>query len=298
MFDSLVPESNTKVSASGNANPANAVEGEGQAQVTLSSSIGDRINEVNGLQREYHQKLAKIASIREQVYADWYKYTLVSAENNTEILDRELLTDEQKERWKETSDKDIIKVFLEEERINNEYGLKALEAEIKSTGVLSLIKNDLGEIIEADTPNFEAISQSIPNFNPNLGTYRFDGNANAIRLAQSINTLIAEVGRFNKESRFLTPDNSKITVTGTDKFSLVPDDIAGKCLDFKGDQNCQVSGLHNIQSISMWINIPDNVNGSLLDVSNSQFPDGWVISSHKIGGKWKKISINGQEIAG
>jgi hypothetical protein len=73
-----VPESDPKISQSGSANPANAVQGEGIMQVTLSATIGDRISEVNEAQREYDQQLAKVGSIREQVYADWYKYMLAT----------------------------------------------------------------------------------------------------------------------------------------------------------------------------------------------------------------------------
>ena len=74
----VVPESDPKISQSGSANPANAVQGEGIMQVTLSATIGDRISEVNEAQREYDQQLAKVGSIREQVYADWYKYMLAT----------------------------------------------------------------------------------------------------------------------------------------------------------------------------------------------------------------------------
>jgi hypothetical protein len=74
----VVPESDPKISQSGSANPANAVQGEGIMQVTLSANISDRISKVNEAQREYDQQLAKVGSIREQVYADWYKYMLAT----------------------------------------------------------------------------------------------------------------------------------------------------------------------------------------------------------------------------
>ena len=55
-------------------------------QVTLPTSIGDQLNTTNNLQHQYDRKLATIGSIREQVYADWYKYAIASYLSNKQRL--------------------------------------------------------------------------------------------------------------------------------------------------------------------------------------------------------------------
>ncbi|MBE9243844.1 hypothetical protein IQ223_04585 [Microcystis aeruginosa LEGE 00239] len=280
----VVPESDAKISQSGSANPANAVQGEGIMQVTLSAAIGDRISEVNEAQREYDQQLAKVGSIREQVYADWYKYMLATyvlrnLDPDKQLLNRDKLTDQEKESLKKTSDMDLIKRFLLEKPGNNQYGVRALENAIKAAGVLNLQKNTEGQIISAAAPN-------------NFSGSSFNSDSKASRLAGSINTLIAEVQQFNKESRLIAPKKS-VEVTGDS--TLVDDDIAMKCLSFDGNQNYEISNLGNIQSLSMWVNIPEGVQGSLLELESTSL---YVNSTNGISSTWQKIYINGQQVNG
>jgi len=280
----VVPESDPKISQSGSANPANAVQGEGIMQVTLSATIGDRISEVNEAQREYDQQLAKVGSIREQVYADWYKYMLATyvlrnLDPDKQLLNRDKLTDKEKESLKKTSDMDLIKRFLLETPGNNQYGVRALENAIKAAGVLNLQKNTEGQIISAAAPN-------------NFSGSSFNSDSKASGLARSINTLIAEVQQFNKESRLIAPKKS-VQVTGDS--TLVDDDIAMKCLSFDGNQNYEISNLGNIQSLSMWVNIPEGVQGSLLEVRSTSL---YVNSTNGISSTWQKIYINGQQVNG
>ncbi|MDB9421811.1 hypothetical protein PN467_15145 [Microcystis aeruginosa CS-563/04] len=277
----VVPEGNTKVSASGNAKPANAVQGEANIQVTLSQSVGDRISEVNELQREYDQKLAKIGSIREQVYADWYKYMLATYVTTTNFLDRTKITklpQPAQTKVQRASDVDLIRAFIDAKPENNQYGLQALDKEIEAAGVLTLGRNTESEIISASAPaNFEK--------------YSFDSNSSAARLAKSIEELIAELKRFNKESRLIAPKKS---VKGDS--TLEDDDIAAKCLSFNGNQDYEISDLGNIQAISMWVNLPTGVQGSLLDVRSSELSSLYVNATNGISNSWQKIYINEQQV--
>ncbi|WP_052275286.1 hypothetical protein [Microcystis panniformis] len=304
----VVPESDPKISQSGSANPANAVQGEGIMQVTLSAAIGDRISEVNEAQREYDQQLAKVGSIREQVYADWYKYMLATyvlpdRDKEKSLLDRsKIQTLEIYEIFEETSDMDLIKAFLEGPPEENQYGVKALENAIKAAGVLNLQKNTEGQIISAAAPkNFSGSSFNSDSKASGLAwsinrpfdsNSNFDSDSKASRLAGSINTLIAEVQQFNKESRLIAPKKS-VQVTGDS--TLVDDDIAMKCLSFDGNQNYEISNLGNIQSLSMWVNIPEGVQGSLLEVRSTSL---YVNSTNGISSTWQKIYINGQQVNG
>lgn len=281
----VVPESEPKISPSGSANPANAVQGEGIMQVTLSANISDRISEVNEAQREYDQQLAKVGSIREQVYADWYKYmlaTYVLVNPEQRLLDRskiQTLGTSAVNYIKETSDSNLVQPFLKDTAENNQYGVKALEKAIKAAGVLDLQKNTEGQIISAAAPkNFSGSS--------------FNSDSKASGLAGSINTLIAEVQKFNKESRLIAPKKS-VEVTGDS--TLVDDDIAMKCLSFDGNQNYKISNLGNIQSLSMWVNIPEGVQGSLLEVESTSL---YVNYTNGISSTWQKIYINGQQVNG
>lgn len=286
----VVPESDPKISQSGSANPANAVQGEGIMQVTLSATIGDRISEVNEAQREYDQQLAKVGSIREQVYADWYKYmlaTYVLVNPDERLLDRskiQTLGTSAVNFINKTSDSNLVQTFLKDTADNNQYGVKALENAIKAAGVLKVLKNeqDQNQIVSA------SVSNNLPGF-PN---YPFDSNSKASQLARSINTLIAEVQKFNKESRLIAPKKS-VQVTGDS--TLVDDDIAMKCLSFDGNQNYEISNLGNIQSLSMWVNIPEGVQGSLLEVESTSL---YVNSTNGISSTWQKIYINGQQVNG
>lgn len=286
----VVPESDPKISQSGSANQANAVQGEGIMQVTLSATIGDRISEVNEAQREYDQQLAKVGSIREQVYADWYKYmlaTYVLVNPDERLLDRskiQTLGTSAVNFINKTSDSNLVQTFLKDTADNNQYGVKALENAIKAAGVLKVLKNeqDQNQIVSA------SVSNNLPGF-PN---YPFDSNSKASQLARSINTLIAEVQKFNKESRLIAPKKS-VQVTGDS--TLVDDDIAMKCLSFDGNQNYKISNLGNIQSLSMWVNIPEGVQGSLLELESTSL---YVNSTNGISSTWQKIYINGQQVNG
>ncbi|MEH2241457.1 hypothetical protein [Nostoc sp.] len=265
----VVPEGNSTV-------PASAAQGEAQVQVTLPTSIGDQINTTNGLQHQYDQKLAKIGSIREQVYADWYKYMLATYTHN--VVDKTILKNKPKP-VKNKSDSDLIKAFIElpakkqpGKKSVNQYGLPALNEEIKAAGVLSLTKDERDEIVSASAPNSESTSI-------------------AAQLVQSINNLIANINRFNKESRFIAPKGSQLTVEGS--CTLAADSVTGNCLKFKDTENYfKVSGLNNVHAISMWVKIPDAGRGYLLDAENHLANSGFAAS--EIGSNWAKMYVNGQ----
>jgi hypothetical protein len=272
----VVPHSNSN---SGNVNPTNAVQGEGQMQVTLPSSIGDGINRVNESQRVHNQKLARVSSIREQVYADWYKYMQAFyAKNKMQYLE---IPKDMDSIIGEEQHSELIKMLIELSPIPlsggscNEYGLPALEEESEATGFLQLYKDQQGDIVKAEASVSEVKSS-------------------AAILAEEINQLIADVKRFNRESRLIAPSDSPITVTG--KSELVEDNFSIKCLDFNGNQYYKVSGLKNIQSLSMWVKIPEGGRGSLLDARND-LANSWVNSSNgTLGSNWAKMYINGQEV--
>ncbi|MDB9410417.1 hypothetical protein PN434_18195 [Microcystis aeruginosa CS-558/01A06] len=293
----VVPESDPKISQSGSANPANAVQGEGIMQVTLSANISDRISKVNEAQREYDQQLAKVGSIREQVYADWYKYMLATYVETTGFLDRTNIRTlgTGSNAIEGRSDSNLVQTFLKDTAENNQYGVKALENAIKAAGVLNLQKNTEGQIISAAAPKNSKASGLAGSINrpfDSNSNFDFDSDSKASQLAQSINTLIAEVQQFNKESRLIAPKKS-VQVTGDS--TLVDDDIAMKCLSFEGNQNYKISNLGNIQSLSMWVNIPEGVQGSLLEVESTSLH---VNSTNGISSTFDKIYINGQQVNG
>jgi hypothetical protein len=259
----VVPEGNSSV-------PASAAQGEAVEQVTLPTSIGDRLNTVNNLQHEYDRKLARIASIREQVYADWYKYMISSY----------LLQDNKKR----LPDAEKIRAFIrtgrdEESKGFNECGLPALQEELRAAGTLSLATDNNGEIVKIEAIESEA-------------------NSVAARLAQSLNNLIADIDRFNKESRFLVaPNSNPIALEGS--CTLAEESVAGKCLRFDGNQNyLKVSGLNDVRAISMWVKIPDVPRSwrYLLDIRNDLPNSGFTANlSGGIGSNWEKMYVDGKE---
>jgi hypothetical protein len=257
----VVPEGNESGAAS-------AAQGEAQMQVTLPTSIGDGLNTTNNLQHEYDRKLATIGSIREQIYADWYKYMVALYLTKGNLPDGE-----------------TIRAFIQTDRDEtqkglNECGLPALQEEMTDTGTLRFTKDGKDEIATASAPNSEP-------------------NSISARLAQSINNLIADIDRFNKESRLLVdpPNSSLIAIEGS--CALVEEPVAGKCLRFDGNQNYfKVSGLNNVQAVSMWVKIPNVARGwrYLLDARN-HLADSWFTanSSGGIGGNWEKMYVDGKE---
>lgn len=276
----VVPEGNESGAAS-------AAQGEAQMQVTLPTSIGDRLNTTNNLQHEYDRKLATIGSIREQVYADWYKYmmALYLREKGYSDFYYKYVRSSNISDKKRLPDPETIREFIRTDRNEqnkglNECGLPALQEEMKATGALSFTRDGKDEIATASAPNSEA-------------------NSIAARLAQSINNLIADINRFNKESRFLVapPNSSAIAFEGS--CALVEEPVAGKCLRFDGNQNYfKVSGLNNVRAISMWVKIPDVARGwrYLLDARNHLADSGFTAnSSGGIGGNWEKMYVDGKE---
>lgn len=274
------------VSEDNSSIPASAARGEAQAQVTLPTSIGDQINTVNGLQQDYDRKLAVIGSIREQVYADWYKFMLADyiytgvGTSTTQILNQK--DKKKKPQFQNRGDSGLIKEFIQlpakpapGKKGKNQYGLPALNDEIKATGRLSLTKdtNNQDKFVKAEYLNSES-------------------NSIAAQLANSIQSLIDSVARFNKESRLIAPNGSQLTVEGS--CTLVADLVAGKCLEFKDTNYYKVSGLENVRAISMWVKIPEGQKGYLLDARNHLANSG--VTANGIGNSWEKMYVNGQEV--
>jgi hypothetical protein len=275
----VVPESNSSV-------PASAAQGEVTEQVTLPISIGDQLNTTNGLQHQYDQKLAEIGSIREQVYADWYKFMLAAYPYH-DVADEDQLLDQYLKNSVDLgaySDRDLIQQFIEapaeagEDGASNRYGLLALQQEIQVAGILSLTKDKSDEILSASTID----SQS---------------NSIAARLTNSINDLIVSIDRFNKESRLIAPNGSQLTVEGT--CTLTADSVAGKCLEFKKNAGnyFKVSGLNNIRAISMWIKIPTLSGWHYLLDARNHLADSWFTAQPNggIGSNWEKMYVNGKK---
>lgn len=269
------------VSEDNSSLPASAAQGEAQVQVTLPASIGDQINTVNGLQQDYDRKLAVIGSIREQVYADWYKFMLADyiyhdVEDDDKLLNQNIKWDKELENY---GDSDLIKQFIEAPAENedniNLYGLPALEKEIRAAGILSLTKDKDHQdtFVKAEYPNSESTSI-------------------AAQLAKSINDVIASIERFNKESRLIAPNGSQLTREGS--CTLVADLVAGKCLEFKDTNYYKVSGLKNVQAISMWVKIPKGQKGYLLDARNHLAKS--EITASGIGNSWEKMYVNGTKV--
>lgn len=266
----IVPESNQIASA-------NALQEQAQAWITLPDELGAELDELNKLQHEYDRKLAEIGSIRELVYADWYKHMLARYVHNPSFLKKK------PSGWP-SNDQETIKFFVEvapppsptaQMQSSNQYGLIALEEEIAKAGMLELRADDQDEITGASAINAT-------------------GTAIATRLAQSINTLIANLDKFHKSSRAIAADGSKLIVEN--RCTLVADTVAGKCLHFNGQTDYfKVSGLRDICAVSMWVKIPDGMQGwrYLIDIRNS-LDQSWVASGG-IGTVWEKMYVNGEE---
>jgi len=255
----VLPESNKSV-------PANASEKQAQVQLLLPPIIAEKLNTLNVQQQNYDNALNKIGSMREQVYADWYKYLQSSYPGRG---DNYLPQDE------------YIKLFLEEELI------PPLKREVASTGFLSLGKDKQGDVVSAvaSKPSTDSI---------------------ATQLAQNINEMITSLTNFNKISRFqvdtgtqnYTP--SDLILNGN--CTLIEDSKAGYCLSLDGVQDyLRLSGFGNIKAISLWVKIPNISVGPvyLLDAGNSSVEQRWLSAqtSNGVGRDWSAMYVNGKKMA-
>ncbi len=116
----VVPEGN-------NSAPADAAEKEGQLLVSLPKNIAEELGTLNHRQQDYDKALAEIGAMREQVYADWYKY-MIEVPRSGEFDER-------------------IKFFMQEKVI------PLLTKKLSDTGDLRVYKDDSGEIVRAETAN-------------------------------------------------------------------------------------------------------------------------------------------------
>ena len=256
----VLPESNSSV-------PANAAEKQAQAQVTLPPIIAEKLNTLNLQQQSYDKALNKIGSMREQVYADWCKYLMLSYGG---IGGDDMPSDE------------AIRDFIYDEVI------PPLNQEIAKTGVLNLGKDDQEEVVSASAPNSAAEST-------------------ASQLAQNINQTISTLNDFNKISRFqvdtgtrdFTP--SELTLNGS--CTLVEDAQAGYCLSLDGAMDyLRLSGFgNNIKAISLWVKIPNISSGSvyLLDAGNTSADQRWISAQrgNSVGSDWEKMYVNGMQMS-
>ena len=252
----VLPESNNSV-------PANASEKQAIAQVTLPLVIAEKLNAINIQQQSYDQALNKIGSMREQVFADWYKYLLSSypgINNTSAIFDEE------------------IRAFINDEVI------PPLNQAIASTGVLSLGKDDQGEVVRAVAEDSAA-------------------NSIASQLAQKINEMITTLSNFNKISRFQVDTGTRnFTPSGLSldgNCSLIKDPEAGSCLSLNGSTDyLRLSGFgDNIKAISLWVKIPavSPVSAYLLDAGNSSVDRRWFSARtpNGVGSDWETMYVNG-----
>lgn len=130
----VVPEGNKSA-------PADAAEEEGQLLVSLPNDIAEKLGTLNHLQQDYDKALAEIGAMREQVYADWYKY-MIEVPRSGEFDER-------------------IKFFMQTKVIPD------LTKKLSDTG-------DLGKIIRNETANSNnqstasKLAQSIKNLSDDL----------------------------------------------------------------------------------------------------------------------------------
>jgi hypothetical protein len=240
----IVPETNQIASA-------NALQEQIQEQISLPDEFGAELDKLNHLQRSYDRKLAEVASLREQVFADWYKYAFTTT--GAKIL--------KKPTTAKNSDLSYIGAFIKlppkpdpGKNSSNAYGWQALRQAIKQAGVLKISQNDQEEISGAaatDVDNNPVVSDDVV----------------AAQLAKSLTSMIQALDRFQKSSRAVAVNCSKPAVET--HCTLITDRIAGKCLSFDGNADYfKASRLQSIRAISLWVYIPNGQQGKryLIDV--------------------------------
>jgi len=100
------------------------------SRISLPDKIGEKLNQVNLLQRKYNRALAELESRRRQLYADWYKYMLCAYP-----------PEESQDNY---PDMDKVRNFIIEE------GIDPLNDLTSATGELTLERDKEGRINSAD----------------------------------------------------------------------------------------------------------------------------------------------------
>lgn len=148
------------VTQEGSVAAASATTTSGQTQVTLPEDIAHDLNHVNILQTSYDAALQEIESMREQLFADWYKY-MICAYPPDHARD-------------DYPDIDEVKYFIEQQC------LAPLHAKVLATGTLLLAT-------DATTGNVSAASADASSAS----------TAIAGQLADAINGLLSAVAEYN-----------------------------------------------------------------------------------------------------
>ncbi len=135
--------------------PADAASAQEQAATTLPADLATKLDALNRAQRAYDQAQSRIASLRKQLFSDWYKYMLCTYP-----------PDDARDDY---PDSDEVRCYIEQQ------DMAPLQQVLDTTGQLSLGYDNSGRLAgaSATTPNTlaAAVAQAINDLLSTLSTF-------------------------------------------------------------------------------------------------------------------------------
>jgi hypothetical protein len=151
--------------------PANAMDAQAQSEITLPDDMAQKLDTLNLLQQTYDQANQEIASMRKQLFADWYKYMLCAYP-----------PDDSRDDY---PDIDEVRYYIEDK------DLAPLQNANNATGQLALYYDATGKLANADTstsPSLAAdLAQAINALQSALATFN---NSDKVKRTKMTYTLM------------------------------------------------------------------------------------------------------------
>jgi len=178
--------------------PASADSAQEQAETTLPDDLAHQLNALNGYQQTYDQAQARIASLRKQLFSDWYKYMLCAYP-----------PDDARDNY---PDSDEVRYYIEQQDI------APLQQALDATGQLSLGYDSTGRLVAANaTPANSLAAPLAQALNDLLSALATFNSKNMVKTAYILKSIPAP--------RYWLPRDPAILLTGA---AVVPTERHGK----------------------------------------------------------------------
>ncbi len=152
------------------SSPANAMDAQAQSEITLPDDMAQKLDTLNLLQQTYDQASQQIASMRKQLFADWYKYMLSAYP-----------PDDSRE---DCPDIDEVRYYIEDK------DLGPLQMANSATGQLTLHYDATGKLANADTSTSPSLAADLwQAINVLLSTLAMFNNSDEVKRTKKTYTL-------------------------------------------------------------------------------------------------------------
>ncbi len=170
--------------------PANAMDAQAQSEITLPDDMAQKLDTLNLLQQTYDQANQEIASMRKQLFADWYKYMLCAYP-----------PDDSRDDY---PDIDEVRYYIEDK------DLAPLQNANNATGQLVLHYDATGKLANADTSTSPSLAADLAQaINALLSALATFNNSDEVKRTKMIYTL-----KYLASPRYYQPREPVVLMVG------------------------------------------------------------------------------------